>query len=147
MAKPKNKETKLKETVNLSAKNAEKAYILMDQIVYDEKSLYDVVFNNSNSLDLDVLTPERRKAFFELSAKIAKEKNKDKQSELSSDVMLQFPELIQLNSDNDFIIKKHLRMNAEKCKQLAELYLGKKPTDMMEAVEQSQLYISFLREV
>ena len=129
---------------NFGAENAEKAYKLLDTIKVNEKSLYDIVFDDKSLTGVDKLSPEKKAQFFDF---IAKNNNREDKEKLGVEIMKKFPEIIATETGNEFLIKKALRLNSNETFKLAEFYTGTKSKDLMEAVEFAKLYISFLADM
>lgn len=136
--------TKKSTDVNYSALNAEKAYKLLDEIEYEGATLYDIAFENKQTDILANLKPEERTEFFKLAGESAG-KSKKEQQELTIKLMEKFPNAVGTASDYEFKIRKILRMNGEKARELSELFTGRADSDFMEVVENCILYITFLR--
>jgi len=149
--------------IDFSANNAERAFVLMDEMKYEETSLFDAIFAEKNSESaingeaLDALSEDRKKEFFALTAeasKMASSKNTDGLGTASAEIMSKFPELVDMSkamssskdqAKKDFLILKILRLSGEQTWELAKLYSKDEIPNFMEAVEQAKFYLMFLK--
>ena len=103
-------EKELRDQVNYSANNAEKAFVLMDEMVYGDANLYDIVFSDKAEVAMKALSPERKKEYLALAMTAKKSEDSD---ELGSKIMAEFPELIETETNQNFLITKVLRFNGK----------------------------------
>ena len=152
--------------LNFTAGNAEKAFVLLDEmrIESSEKSLFDIVFGGTedeveSALNMDVydnMTEAQRKDFIKLQEKVSKaveSKDIKEVAALQSELTTKFPTLINMSKatkisqqqkKREFWINKILKLSGERTWELAKLYTQDKIDNFLEAVEQAKLYIMFL---
>ena len=137
-----------KKEVNHSALNAEKAYKLLDEIEYKDRTLYDIAFEVNTDDVFENLNAEQTKELYAIRKQMDNAKTPKQKEELESKIFEKFSgALTKPIVDLDFRIKKVLRMNSGKARELSELYTGKKTQDFMEVVENCVLYITFLKRM
>ena len=132
--------------VNITGKNAERAYKILNEVPVGDRTLYDVVFDKKPNDILSKLNPSELSEFMKISTTI-NALPKEKQEAESMKLAERFPGLLTIANDDEFEIRKALRLNEQQTHELAELYTGLKSGNFMEVVENAYLYITFLRDL
>lgn len=137
----------LKARVKLSAGNAEKAYVIMDEVEYKGRSFYDISFATIDPMS--IFSKEEQTEYIDLINKyrLDSEKGIDIPENMDMELLKRFPKLASIQTNKGFLINKVLNMNGKVAKELAELYIDNPEMDHREAVGFAKSYISFLDDL
>lgn len=132
----------MSDEIKITGEQAEKIYVMCDEISYKGETLYDLIFQKKDLVDdMIKLPPEIR---MQCQSELAELQGAEFDSVKWNKFVNKYPELMKSTNDYEYKIVKFLRLNPVMTKKLAKLCSGKDVKDIDEAVEVCQKYIRFL---
>ena len=130
------------EQIKITGEQAEKIYVMCDEITYKGETLYDVIFQKKDLMDDIIKLPAEIR--MKCQADLQEMQGTDFDSAKWMAFVGKYPEILKSTQEFDYKIVKFLRMNPVATKKLAKLCSGKDIKDIDEAVEVCQKHIRFL---
>jgi hypothetical protein len=132
----------MSDEMKITGEQAEKIYVMCDEISYKGETLYDLIFQKKDLVDDMIKLPQERRT--ECYNELMEIRNQEFDSVKWNKFVNKYPELMRSTNDYEYKIVKFLRMNATLTKKLAKLCTGSDVKEIDRAVEVCQKYIRFL---